>query len=63
MTDKRKAERASREIDAAVRKIQELLQKSEQGTLDRRKLESGLQRLEKTVSKIPTHWPIPPHKQ
>ena len=56
------AEELARQADIAIQKakdeISNLRERLEQGTLDRRRLESGLTLLVETVANIPPHGPV-----
>jgi hypothetical protein len=50
-------ERALKEVERAEREIKKLTRELKAGTLDRRKLESGLEKVRKYVCVIPSHVP------
>ena len=50
-------ERALKEVERAEREIKKLTRELKAGTLDRRKLESGLAKVQKYVCVIPSHVP------
>lgn len=54
---KQKVRRAEKEIREAMKEIRKLARESKRGTLDRRKLASGLIKVSTHVSAIPNHWP------
>lgn len=53
--DKQKHEKARREINAASQELDRLLKQSQQGTLDRKTLEAGLEKARLHVDDIPDH--------
>ena len=57
---KEKIRQAEREIRLAIKQIRRLEGQLNDGTLDRRKLEAGLEELGETVRNIPTHKPFMP---
>ena len=56
-----KIRRAEEEIRKASREIRNLQTQLKAGTLDRRKLEAGLEELGETVGNIPTFRPFMPN--
>lgn len=53
---KSKVRRAKKEIREATREVQELLRRSKRGTLEQRRLDSGLRELLVNLRGIPDHW-------
>jgi plasmid stabilization system protein ParE len=49
--------RALKEVERAEREIRALQRELKAGTLDRKKLDSGLKKVQHYVCKIPTHVP------
>lgn len=52
---KAKILRTEREVRSAVKEIEGLLKKLDDGTLDRRKLNSGLRKLKRSLVRVPPH--------
>jgi hypothetical protein len=57
---KDKVERAKKEIRAATQEISKLMSYSKKGTLNTRRLESGLKKLSNHFGSIPGHFPHKP---
>ena len=54
---KKRVERARKQIRGAIDEIRTLMSQAQKGTLDRKRLESGLEKLSRQVKGIDDHWP------